>query len=208
MTNKKYSQLGQDHWVLKHVNKAQGTYVEIGAHDGIELSNTYLLEQMGWIGLCVEPNQKSFKKLVKNRNCLLDNRAVLHKSNLMLKFNETEDASMSQLNEGLSVVKTVSLNDLLDEHNIHHVDYISLDVEGFEYDILSTFDFNKYKVKCWTIEHNVYSTKDWANYGGILHKLLSNNYLVKSHDRDFFAVLDDIEPEFYMNYEPINKEKK
>lgn len=208
MTNKKYSQLGQDHWVLKHVNKTDGIFIDIGAHDGIELSNTYLLEQMGWTGICVEPNRKSYQKLKNNRNCILDDRAVYSKSGITLKFSENIDPTMSGLTPyGLQEVLTISLNDLCEQNNISQIDYISLDVEGAELEILQAFNFNKYKVKCWTIEHNLYSNGNLQNFGSIMQILLGHNYLVKSHDWDFFAVLDDIEPEFYMNYEPINKEK-
>lgn len=45
----------------------RGTFIDVGAHDGRQFSNTFLLEQCGWHGLCIEPNPVSFQKLVKNR---------------------------------------------------------------------------------------------------------------------------------------------
>ena len=60
------SQLGQDLTVLKfYNNKRDGYFIEIGASDGIKLSNTYLLEsQYGWKGICVEPIPNNYNKLV------------------------------------------------------------------------------------------------------------------------------------------------
>ena len=84
-----FSQLGQDLKVLKHYNnKYNGFFIEIGASDGIELSNTYLLEtQYGWKGICCEPIPNKFEKLVKNRpNALCCNKALYNQSNLIVDF--------------------------------------------------------------------------------------------------------------------------
>ena len=55
----------------------------------------------------------------------------------------------------LYYTKTISLLDLLDKYNAPKtIDYLSIDTEGSEYDILSSFDFSKYKFKIITCEHN------------------------------------------------------
>ena len=79
-----YSQLGQDVEVLKKYSK--GYYIEIGASDGIELSNTYLLEKNGWEGICIEPIPAKYEKLVKNRKAICYNKAVYHTSDLEVVF--------------------------------------------------------------------------------------------------------------------------
>jgi len=68
---KSVSQLGQDLWALDMLNnKRDGVFIEIGASDGIYLSNTYFLEkEFNWKGLCIEPSTE-YINLVKNRNCL------------------------------------------------------------------------------------------------------------------------------------------
>ena len=77
-----FSQLQQDLKVLKHLNyKKNGYFVEIGAANGIELSNTYLLEKnYGWNGICVEPIPDKFKQLKQNRKCHCGNYAVYKKT--------------------------------------------------------------------------------------------------------------------------------
>ena len=84
-----YSQIGQDLEVIKfYNNKKEGFFIEIGASDGIELSNTYLLEtKYNWKGICCEPIPSNFEKLVKNRkNSICFSEAVYNQSGLTLSF--------------------------------------------------------------------------------------------------------------------------
>jgi hypothetical protein len=63
--------------------------------------------------------------------------------------------SVNRLYGSKGTILTISLNDLLLTHDVPTaIDYISIDTEGSELEILSTFDFNKYKVRLWTVEHN------------------------------------------------------
>jgi len=91
------------------------------------------------------------------------------------------------------LVETISVNTLLEKYNAPNViDYISLDIEGLEFDILQSFDFNKYKVLTWTVEHNLVNTQESINnFFNILYLLLSKNYSVKSNKWDIFAFLDE-----------------
>ncbi len=61
-----YAQLNQDRNVLNHYNQLKhGYFVDVGAHDGITLSNTYLLEKYyEWSGICIEPLPNQFNKLL------------------------------------------------------------------------------------------------------------------------------------------------
>ena len=69
-------------------------------------------------------------------------------------------------------VVTISLGDLLNFYKApREIDYLSIDTEGSEYEILSAFDFAKYKIKIITVEHN------WTdNRKKIFDLLLSNGY--------------------------------
>ena len=165
-----YSQLDQEKWVLETLGfKRDGYFVEIGAHDGVELSNTFTLEEsFGWNGICVEPNPDSFEKLQQNRSCNLDSSPVFSLSNITLPFYTHEADPMlsgvaltgqvvdhdndDQIMQAQHQLKTITLNDLLDKHGAPKtIDYISIDVEGVELHVISGFDFS-YDVRCWTIE--------------------------------------------------------
>jgi hypothetical protein len=70
-------------------------------------------------------------------------------------FSSSDIHANARRNKKLYRVETISLNDLLSQHNAPTtIDYISIDTEGSEYEILSAFDFSKYTVKIFTIEHN------------------------------------------------------
>jgi FkbM family methyltransferase len=173
--DKNKSQANQDLFVLyfAHYAGKKGFYVEIGAGDGVHISNTYLLEKAGWQGIIVDPVNYSSGN-IKLRKCTKDNRAVYSKSGLKLPFlavenipqflDQTENWSgilehigpyNKTLPNKIIDVETVSLNDLLEQHKApSKIDYISIDTEGSEFEIISNFDFNKYDVEIFTIEHN------------------------------------------------------
>ncbi len=168
--HKKYpisrSQLFQDLFVLHHLNyKEQGYFVEIGAADGEKLSNTWLLEKSyGWKGILVEPSKIWKKKLYENRIATIDTRAVWQKSGIHLEFAEAKFPELSGLTTKLSTdvqrissykVETVSLDELLKSNNApKNIDYLSIDTEGSEIDILENFNFDNYNFSFISVEHN------------------------------------------------------
>ena len=66
------SEAGQDLWVFGEVfnEKRNGFFLDIGAHDGVAISNTYILEnRFDWRGICIEANPDTFDLLKRNRRC-------------------------------------------------------------------------------------------------------------------------------------------
>lgn len=161
------SQLGQDIMVLKALNNKQnGFFVEVGAADGIHLSNTFLLEnEYNWKGICVEPNTEFFESLKKNRKCQVSNACLFETAGLSVEFNnhhlysgivECVDHHTHTLNSGRRETKTTStLSDVLDACEAPlFIDYLSLDTEGSELSILKGVDLTKYTFGILHIEHN------------------------------------------------------
>jgi FkbM family methyltransferase len=174
------SQAGQDKWVIDFFKgKRDGYFVDIGAYDGKEISNTYLLEkEFGWDGVCIEPSIKMFRKLRENRNCRLLNRAAYSRNTIM----SFDDIGVSSLITpvGKHRIKASTMRTILDEVGAPNViDYISLDTEGSEYEVLLGFPFDKYDVVLWTIEHNVYYNTDKQTIlkENIMKILTENNYV-------------------------------
>ena len=165
------SQLRQDIFVLSELNfKRDGFFVEFGAADGVKLSNTYLLEKVfDWKGILAEPAKCWEAQLRKNRKAYVETSCVYHKSGRTVVFNETDIAELSTINTFSSSdghhqhrqkgrtyrVNTISLIDLLKKYDAPDViDYLSIDTEGSEYDVLRVFDFKKYTFRVITCEHN------------------------------------------------------
>ena len=177
-TNLIKSQLYQDIFALLMVGKNYDkTFLEFGATDGLELSNTYLLENnCGWTGVLCEPSPQWHDILKKNRpNTKIVTECIWNKSNQKLRFFVSDVGVLSTLEEfkesdklsipgntklriekgNLVTVNTISLNELIEkEFNGKSPSYISIDTEGSEYEILKAFDFKKYDPVCFTIEHN------------------------------------------------------
>jgi FkbM family methyltransferase len=168
------SQLGQDLWVLEKTNyKKGGFFVEFGATDGVLLSNTWLLErEFGWQGICAEPNPKFYEKLKRNRSCVVSDACIgantgeevgfifadayggmkKHANSDMHK--EKREAYSCQ-EDNVTVLETISLDDFLKQYDApREIDYLSIDTEGSEYEILKAFPFPEWSIKCITVEHN------------------------------------------------------
>jgi FkbM family methyltransferase len=168
---KSKAQLKQDMFVLDELGyKRDGYFVEFGATNGIDFSNTYLLEtEMGWRGILAEPARVWQDALVANRKCCISFDCVWSKSHEELEFNEVGAADLSTIDvfsdvdehaktrtEGKKYdVYTRSLLDLLNKYKApKEIDYLSIDTEGSEFEILNAFDFDAYKFKVITCEHN------------------------------------------------------
>jgi len=181
------SQLKQDLFVLWETNfKKEGYFVEFGATNGIDLSNTYLLEtEFSWKGILAEPAIVWRESLYENRpNAAIETLCVWKDSTSTLTFNETDDPKLSTVDifsdkdahrdtrqDGKKYeVQTISLNDLLKKHKSpRYIDYLSIDTEGSEFEILKEFDFNYYNIQIITVEHNFSQQRE------LIFKLLTSN---------------------------------
>jgi FkbM family methyltransferase len=208
-----YSQIGQDKWVHSVLgDKKDGFFVEIGAGDGIKISNTYFFEKnLGWHGICVDANDDFMLDLRKNRNCDVIGTLVYSETDKELEFAVSEITSgiyneyIGPFTATNKIVKkkTVTLLDILDFFEVPSIiDYLSLDVEGNEYNILKNFSFNKYKFRCLTVAHNEPHVGS-KNRMEIRNLLENNGYtFVKGNDNVNNWNHDSIE-DFYVYNENI-----
>jgi FkbM family methyltransferase len=142
----------------------------------VSLSNTYLLEkEFGWRGIVAEPAARWQQDLKGNRNCHIESKCVWRDSNSVLTFNEADEGEYSTIDAFRSSdihyqmrtrgtnysVTTLSLEDMLNKYNApRSIDYLSIDTEGTEFEILSAFDFSKYEFRVITCEHNFSQQRD------------------------------------------------
>lgn len=141
-----------DHKLVKLMNFRNGTFIEVGANDGLAQSNTKLLEEMyGWTGVLVEPSETTFAMLQKNRpyskcfQCALGT----FEENETYVYGDFDGDLMSSVNgqrqnkEPTHEVLMRSLQSILDEVGLVHVNFFSLDTEGYEFNILQGLDFTR-----------------------------------------------------------------
>lgn len=164
---KKYlkSQKGQDRWLNDNLFnwKKSGYFIEAGALDGCTNSNTYFFEKvLGWNGLLIEPNRVEFNKIKKTRSsiaiceCIYDGSLVkfANKKGHGSISNRSLDNCLSHNDSDKTVeIKSITIKEALDKISApKYIDYFSLDVEGAEEFIVSSFPYREYTVGCFTIE--------------------------------------------------------
>jgi FkbM family methyltransferase len=149
------SQAGQDQFVAEFFNyKQNGYFIEIGAYEPIYLSNSFYLENdLKWKGLLVEASKSNCEKFKTRTNPII-NKAV-YKENGFVNFTTNNWAGFIR-EDGFEKVEAITIEKLLKDNNSPKIiDYISLDIEGGEYNALLGFPFDEYEVILWTIEHNI-----------------------------------------------------
>jgi FkbM family methyltransferase len=182
MGTKSYSQLNQDTKVIEfYKNKSDGYFLDVGAYNGVHISNTYLLEkEFGWKGICIEPLQSAFSELEKNRNVICLDKAVYSETGKEFAFRESGvlsgitqhiDRHKSTKSNNEVNVMTDTLTNILSENEAPtFIEYMSLDTEGTELEILKGIDFDKYTIGYIDVEHNYVEPRRTE-----MRKLLLNN---------------------------------
>lgn len=152
-----------------------GFFVEAGALDGLFMSNTKLLEDLGWTGLLIEPSRRAVEVCKKNRKCLIEECALVsseYKRDAVLGdflFDGEGGAgawsSIGRNSYGYrigkvfhpmgSYVKARTLDSVFEKHDIKKVDFLSLDVEGYEMEVLKGVDLTKIDITYILIEVNL-----------------------------------------------------
>ena len=172
------SQLYQDVFASFVIgNQFDKTFLEFGATDGLELSNSFMLENtLNWSGVLSEPSPQWHEVLKENRKYTkIIKKCIWSESGKILDFFMSDRGNFSTLNEfidsdkysmplntesrkkagKLITVETISLNDVIKEYfNNISPSYISIDTEGSEFKILESFNFENYRPKVFTVEHN------------------------------------------------------
>ena len=146
------SQEGEDKWIVNNLKLPEkGVFLDIGACYPVIISNTYHFEKYkGWSGLAIEPDPTYYKLFSEGRNCIVENVAI-HPTEKEMWFKEKSNLVIDE--EGDFKVKCARLDDLLEKHNITKIDLISIDVEGFEDQVWSSFDYKKYSPEVIIVEH-------------------------------------------------------
>ena len=177
--------------------KQDGFFVEFGALNGITDSNTLVLEkEYNWKGLLCEPGKGFHSSLFSSRSVPIDIRAITNRTGDTVEFKEmttyTGLSGLQQYNYNdmhselrrngdgrIYNVETVSLTDYLDQYRAPHlIDYMSVDTEGSEPDILEAFDFSKYVFRFINVEHNFHV----SNKQRVRDRLMSFGYRLVFED--------------------------
>lgn len=155
-----YSQSGEDILLNSFLgNKKNGFYVDIGAHDHINLSNTYKFYKRGWGGIQIEPNYRKIEGFKKYRPGTVSLNVGIGKKNTapffifeleaLSTFSEEEARHSQSFGHRIIETTTVDIVPLTDIFNQYvkdtHIDFMSVDTEGYDMEVLKTNDWDIYR---------------------------------------------------------------
>ena len=171
-----FSQAGQDWFVDRHLSggRRDGVFVDVGGYDGVSGSNTLFFEAFrGWSGLLVEPapGPLGHARALRRCRCVGDAVAGREASGRFIEVldgytqmsglvDSYDPGLLAQVRahpahaERVEQVACRPLADVLREAGLGRIDYLSLDVEGAEREILGAFPFDAFDIGCWSIENN------------------------------------------------------
>ena len=144
-----FSQFGEDKWLVDNVElPAKGFYVDVGAGNPINLSNSYLFEKLGWNGLLIDADPRNFDLLLSNRTWPSFFSVVGAFDGFVTFYmnNDTPDISRVQAsgaNEKPLVMPVFKLDTILNLFGVTTVDILSIDIEGDELAVLAQYDFGR-----------------------------------------------------------------
>ena len=188
-----YSMLGEDKFIKNYFrNKSKGFYVDVGCYHPLDGNNTQLLYKKGWNGINLDINHYSIKlfNFLRKRDISIHSGISNKKSKLIMYYRKEinmlntldEKIAKMQFRNGYKKkhVQVNTLNYYISKHSkkIDVIDFINIDVEGGELNVLKSLNFKTYKPQLICIEiHNIEKMFD-TNY----RYLKSNNvhnFLVK-----------------------------
>lgn len=181
-----YSQNNEEQVILNYFsNQSQGIFLDIGANDGITLSNVRALAEKGWKGALIEPSMISYEKAVKNYekfkkvriyNCAISDKTGHfdfyesgehlghgdHSLLSSLKQDETKRWTKEEFTK--TSVNCFTFRDWLYMVQYSKFDFITIDAEGYDYDILIQLPLKRLKTKMICIEHNGKEIEKYRTY--------------------------------------------
>jgi FkbM family methyltransferase len=156
-------EIGQDKWVLETMfpDVTNGFFVDVGSGHGTIGSNTAVLERRGWTGICIDP----FPVHMESRTCTMFKEVVFSVAGRSMTFRAARGLAGLEETLGKWNTKaleapaveftTVTLDDVLTRGKAPaFIHFISMDIEGAEYEALKAFPFDRVQVGTWAIEHN------------------------------------------------------
>lgn len=154
-------------------------FLDLGAYDGIDLSNTRALTELGWAGVCVEPNPEIFQRLVENNKFfpkILNYEIAISTSDGIIEMNANNSYYSTLVDAEVEKWKAIEQFNKIKVRSMtwdrfyriiclrNHFDFISIDCEGMDYEILTQMNLDELRCKMICIETNGIQTQKYIDY--------------------------------------------
>lgn len=207
LNNKKsYSQYNEDLYIDKLLGfKETGFYIDIGAYDPEKLNNTKLFSERGWKGINIDPNPETIEKFNEQRpndinlniglaSSAAELRAVLFEG--CRSFTLSSDLIKQREEEKLEIIKDLkvevkTLKEIFAQHTTEQkVDFISVDTEGLDLEVIKGNDWSKYRPTIVCVEtHN--EQGDSINYREKIHEFMRAQDYKLAYDTGLNSIFRD-----------------
>lgn len=190
-----YSQQDEDKYIIQYLlkkNITDGTFLEVGGCDGILYSNTKTLEDyFNFKGILIEPQKHYYDKLIINRpKCFCYNYAISTENSEQVNFignnpmggiiKTMQDTHLNIfVNNSTYKVKNTSIKNIINDSSLNYIDFMFIDVEGGELEVLETIDFS-FPIFCIIIEAASNEQEKNTIFGNYLK---SKNFIYKERQR-------------------------
>lgn len=169
-----YSQSGEDlivDFIFQAVKISNPSYLDIGTHHSSHINNTYYFYKKGCKGVCVEPDPTLFSEILRNRSrdvCLnfgiaageqrfasfyvMTTRSLnTFSEEEALRCQETKNFGNQKIEQVINI-PLLNVNEVMEKYFSDGVNFISIDVEGLDFEIVSSFNFEKYQPDVFCVE--------------------------------------------------------
>lgn len=157
-----YTQNDEERVFTEYFGDFKGVLVDIGANDGKTFSNSYRLIENGWVAHLVEPHKEAFEKCVKehaDHERVVIHNVAISKYDGEVEFLKGSDSLLSTLNTSMvalwpnvqfevSKTKTISWASFMKKAKIPRIDFLSIDAEGSDWDILQQINLSEVRMLC------------------------------------------------------------
>jgi|APSaa5957512535_1039671.scaffolds.fasta_scaffold116676_1 FkbM family methyltransferase len=169
-SKKSYSQEGED-MILQRLFEKQktGFYVDVGAHHPRRFSNTYFFYKKGWCGINIDAMPNSMKRFNRSRPRDINIEKAISENEKILKYYGFNEPALNGFSKKISEernskngysieftkdIKTCTLENILDNNlpENQEIDFLTIDVEGLDFEVLKSNNFEKYRPKVILVE--------------------------------------------------------
>ena len=170
-SNYSYAQEGEDRILMRYFDgRKKGFYLDVGAHHPKLYSNTYLFYNQGWNGINIDAMPGSMEIFNKQRSRDINIEAAISKNTEKLPFYIFSDKALNTFSKDLAdarenkekghylvetkIINTTPLSEILDKHlpQNQHIDFMTLDIEGYDLNALESMNLNQYRPELILVE--------------------------------------------------------